>query len=101
MTFPNAEYQEDLIYNSSWNPEQAFSYVSSMGTVTCMSYSNCRPLPSAVIRGKKLKHIINNPLSNVALGYLLSNDTSYATYVKGILLNLADVMPKYLVYGVC
>ncbi|KAH0785989.1 Heparinase II/III-like protein [Histomonas meleagridis] len=98
MQFPNSQYPEDLVYQSSWDPQQKFSYVGSVGPVTCMSYTNCRSSPSAVIRAKKLQHLISGPLYNVALGYLLSNDTAHAQYVKNILLKLSNVMPKYLVY---
>ena len=62
-----------------------------------MSYEHCYSSPSAVIRGKKLQYAIQI-IYNVALGYLVTEDAKYAEYVHGLLLHLADVMPKYLVY---
>ena len=98
MTFPNAEFPEDRVFQSTWDPEQNFSYVSKSGPQTCMSYSNCYSSPSAVIRGKKLQYVIQTVMYNVALGYLVDHNESYATYVRELLLKLANVMPKYLVY---
>lgn len=98
MTFPHDDYKEDRVHQSTFDPKQEFSYISKNGPQKCMYYENCYSSPSAVIRGKKLQYVIQKPLYDVALGYLVTKEEEYAKYVKELLLTLAEVMPKYLVY---
>ena len=98
MTFPHGDYPEDRVHQSTFDSGQSFGYISSSGPQKCMYYENCYSSPSAVIRGKKLQYVIQKPLYDVALGYLVTKEQTYAEYVRELLLTLAQVMPKYLVY---
>ena len=98
MTFPNEEYPEDRVFQSKYDPGQSITYVSKGGPQQCLSYKNCYATPSGYIRRRKVNYLASSILYPVALGYLVSNDETYAAYVRELLLKLAEVLPKYLVY---
>ncbi|NSW56117.1 MAG: heparinase II/III family protein [Armatimonadetes bacterium] len=95
--FPNDEFPETVIVQSTWDPAQKFSFVGG-DTFRCFSYTHARPSISGIIRGYKVGHVIAQ-LSNLGLAYALTGDTAYARATRAILLRIAEVLPKYLVFA--
>ena len=61
-----------------------------------MDYKYSLSSINRVIYGYKVQYMIDS-LSALSQGDVLSNNTTFALYVKKILIRLADVFPKYLV----
>ena len=93
--FPNSEYPESIQIRSEYDPSQVFTYIDGE-IVKCMGYKYCLSSINRVIYGNKVQYMIDS-LSALSQGYVLSNNATYALYVKKILIRLADVFPKYLV----
>ena len=92
--FPNPEYPESIVLQSTWDPEQKFSFVGGEPFL-CFGYTS-RPSLTGIIRARKLDHVTDQ-LSTLATAYALTGEASYARAAKAILLRVAEVLPKYLV----
>ncbi|PIZ42087.1 MAG: hypothetical protein COY42_18215 [Armatimonadetes bacterium CG_4_10_14_0_8_um_filter_66_14] len=93
--FPNEEFPEEIVLQSTWDPEQKFGFVGGE-TFKCFGYTNARPSLSGIIRARKLGHATGQ-LHTLALAYALTDEPKYAQAAKAVLLRLAEVFPKYLV----
>lgn len=93
--FPNEDFTEDVIFTSTWDPEQTFSYIG--GEAFPMYGTTSRPSISGMLRTRKLMNIISH-MNNMSIAYMITGDVKIAEGVKKILIRLADVLPNYL-YG--
>jgi len=93
--FPNENYPESIQIRSEYDPSQVFTFIDGE-VVQCMQYKYCLSSINRVIYGYKVQYMINS-LSTLSQGYILSNNATFALYVKKIMIRLADVFPKYLV----
>jgi len=92
--FPNPEFPESIVLQSTWDPEQKFGFVAGEPFV-CFGYAS-RPSLTGIIRARKLEYVTDQ-LSTLAQAYALTDDARYARAAKAILLRFAQVLPKYLV----
>jgi hypothetical protein len=92
--FPNPEYPESIVLQSTWDPEQKFGFVGGEPFL-CFGYQS-RPSLTGIIRASKLNYVTNQ-LDTLARAYALTEDARYAGAARAILLRLAKVLPKYLV----
>lgn len=95
--FPNDEFPETVLVQSTWDPSQKFTFVGG-DTFRCFSYTYARPSISGIIRGRKVGHIIGQ-LNTLGLAYAVTGDVAHARAARAILLRIAEVLPKYLVFA--
>lgn len=93
--FPNDQFPESIVLQSTWDPEQKFGFYGG-DTFKCFGYSFTRPSFTGIIRGSKLNYVTNQ-LHTLGRAYALSGDARFARAAKAILLRFAEVLPKYLV----
>lgn len=95
--FPNGEFPESVVLQSQWDPRQKLTFVGG-DTFKCFGYRYARPSHTGIIRGRKLQ-FVTSQLYNLAVAYALAQNPACARAVKAILLRVAEVLPKYLVYA--
>lgn len=94
--FPNEQFPEDGILNTSWGKPQTFTFYTGKSIV----YNRYHLYASftGMIRYKKTEYMIQAAY-NLGLLYWLTGDIRYARKVTEILLRFADVYPYWLVHG--
>lgn len=94
--FPNDQYKEEGVLNTTWGKPQTFTFYTGKG----MEYNRYYLYPSftGMIRYKKTEYMIHAAY-NLALLYYLTDDLRYALKSADILLRFADVYPYWLVHG--
>ena len=93
--FPDDEFPESVVVQSTWDPEQKFSFIGGE-TFRCFGYTFARPSISGIIRARKVGYVTGQ-LHTFGLAYALTEDPKHARAAKAVLLRLAEVLPKYLV----
>lgn len=92
--FPNAEFPESVVLQSTWDPRQTFRFAGGE-PFNCFGYL-ARPSFTGIIRAHKLSNATSR-LQTLATAYALLGEAKYARGARAVLLRLADVLPKYLV----
>lgn len=92
--FPNAEFPESVVLQSTWDPRQTFRFAGGE-PFNCFGYV-ARPSFTGIIRAHKLS-LAASRLQTLSVACALLGEASYARGAKAIFLRLADVLPKYLV----
>ncbi len=95
-TFPNAQYPETIVLQTSWGKPQTLTFYGGDPFVI-FSYKTGRPSFSANIRARKVGHMAGLARS-MAEAHLLSGKTEYAHGVRTILLRFAAVYPHWLIH---
>ncbi len=93
--FPNEEYPESIVLESTWGRGQKFSFYGG-DTFKTFGYRYERPSFTGMIRRAKVGYMIGR-LHTLALAYALTEDPRYARGARDILLRFAEVLPEYLV----
>ncbi|MGQ9729756.1 MAG: heparinase II/III domain-containing protein [Candidatus Zipacnadales bacterium] len=93
--FPNDSFPEEIVVQSTWDPDQKFSFVGG-DTFRCFGYTHARPSLTGIIRARKVGYATSRAYT-LALAYALTGDIRYARAAKAVLLRFAEVLPKYLV----
>lgn len=92
--FPNAEFPESVVLQSTWDPRQTFRFAGGE-PFNCFGYT-ARPSFTGIIRAHKIS-LAASRLQTLSTAHALLGEAKYARGAKAILLRLADVLPKYLV----
>ena len=95
--FPNDDFPETVVLQSTWDPEQRFRFIGG-DTFKCFGYTYARPSLSGIIRGRKVGYVLGQ-LHALGIAYALTQDPRYARAAKAIFLRLAEVFPRYLVFA--
>jgi len=93
--FPNEEYPETVVLESTWGSGQKISFYGG-DTFKTFGYQYERPSFTGMIRRSKVSHMLGR-LRTMGLAHALTGDPAYARGAREILLRFAEVFPEYLV----
>lgn len=95
--FPNAQYPETVVVQTTWGKPQAFSYVGGE-PLAVFSYPHGRASFSSTIRARKVEWI-SSFVRRAADAYALTGQPAYADLVRRILLRFAETYPYWLLHS--
>jgi hypothetical protein len=95
--YPNAEYPEDLVFQSKFDPGQIITLYGGKSW-PAYGYTAIHSSFSGHARIHACRHAANLA-EDLAFAYALTGDPSYATAAGTLLNRFADVHPRYLVHS--
>lgn len=95
--YPNAEYPEDIIFQSQYDPNQTITYYGGKSW-SAYGYDAIHSSFSGHARIHQCRYAAN-AIEDLALTYALTGDKTHARAVATLLKRFADVHPNYLVHS--
>lgn len=95
--FPHEKYPESIVLKTKWGGEQTLSFCGGP-TFVVFGWSAGRPSFTGNIRACKVQYV-RRLLDNLTVGYALTNDESFASAARLILLRFAETYPRWLVHS--
>lgn len=95
--FPNPQYAETVVVETTWGKPQTFSYVGGEPLPT-FSYPHGRASFSGSIRARKVEWM-SSFVRRAADAYALTGQPAYADLVRRILLRFSETYPYWLLHS--